>query len=238
MGDNLAIAEANDIDTDTAPAGLVVIQPVEGGYMVNGVLATEATHVFRDGKPVLKKDGTPKQKPGRKAGVSPFKKSAAIIVHEVPVVLGEKLDPAEQSNTSATMHPHPVALVPVAPATTAMAASMRGSDPMPEKKVEQRPLTVSVQRTFGKIAAAEADEQTLEVKTFAVEPAAVELGYGLTLNIGNYESARVDVRVSVPCYREEVNEAYEWAKKWAEERVREEVTNVRKMAIPQKSNPF
>ena len=34
----------------------------------NGIVADPAIHCFRDGKPILKTDGTPKLKPGRKPG--------------------------------------------------------------------------------------------------------------------------------------------------------------------------
>jgi hypothetical protein len=107
-------------------------------------------------------------------------------------------------------------------------------------KALTRPTTATVTRTYGKIGAPESKDETIEVHTFQTPPAAVDVGYGLTLNIGNYESARVDVRVTVPCYREELDDAYAFARKWAEERIAVEVKEVRKMASGQTRNntPF
>lgn len=196
--------------------------------VINGEPVTPLTHAFKDGKPVLNKDGTPRKKMGRKFGsknlpksiVAPTEAPAASIAvggdAEVAVALAKQ--------EAADKKPVPVKMEsPVVPVTL--------------PKV-QAPATITVARTYGKIGAPESQDETIEVKNFRVQPAQVEIGYGLTLNIGNYESARVDVKVSVPCYAEEVNEAYEWAKTFAEERVRQEVQSVRKMAVPQKSNPF
>lgn len=45
--------------------------------------------------------------------------------------------------------------------------------------------------------------------------------------MGNYESARISIGVSVPCYFEELGDAHDFAVKWAEERVKAEVVAVR-----------
>jgi len=57
--------------------------------------------------------------------------------------------------------------------------------------------------------------------------AKVRRGYGLTLNLTNYESARLDVSIEVPCMVSDVDAADEWARQWVEERVIREVENVR-----------
>ncbi len=44
----------------------------------------------------------------------------------------------------------------------------------------------------------------LEVRKFEVEPAYVRVSAGMTKNLGNYESLRVDVAISMPCYTEEI----------------------------------
>ena len=70
-------------------------------------------------------------------------------------------------------------------------------------------------------------EEVVEVVKFDTTPAIVKRGYGLTLNLGNYESARIDVSIEVPCYLEDVDKADAWARKWVEERVVQEVNGVR-----------
>jgi len=47
-------------------------------------------------------------------------------------------------------------------------------------------------------------EKTISVQAFEVDPAYVSWKNGLTLNMGNYESARLDLSVMVPCYTEEI----------------------------------
>ena len=43
-----------------------------------------------------------------------------------------------------------------------------------------------------------------EVVIFKTEPAYVRVSAGKTCNLGNYESLRVDVAITMPCYVEEV----------------------------------
>jgi len=54
-------------------------------------------------------------------------------------------------------------------------------------------------------------EDYIEVGTFVTEPAIVTIKKGLTINLGDYESARIDVGVSLPCYKEEIPAALETA---------------------------
>lgn len=70
-------------------------------------------------------------------------------------------------------------------------------------------------------------EELVAVGKFDGPPAIVHRGYGLTLNLGNYESARFDVSISMPCYPEDVDACDAWAAAWAEQRVEKEVNSVR-----------
>jgi hypothetical protein len=74
------------------------------------------------------------------------------------------------------------------------------------------------------------DVQQVQVHRFITEPATVAVSMGLTLNLGRYETARIDVGLKVPCYLEEVDAAYEYARKWVEEKVTAEAEDVRKFA--------
>lgn len=75
-------------------------------------------------------------------------------------------------------------------------------------------------------------EEVVEVSRFETMPAIVRRGYSLTMNLGNYESAKVDVGIEVPCYLEDVEAADEWAKRWVELRIRQEVRSVREDSPP------
>jgi hypothetical protein len=54
----------------------------------------------------------------------------------------------------------------------------------------------------------------------------VSYSSGATLNMGNYQSARVDVRVSVPCYSHEIQPVYAWVEKFVEAKAQEVVNSV------------
>lgn len=224
---------------------------------------TPETHVFKDGQVVLNKDGTPKRKPGRKAknaaasppapapapeqapapdpapAPAPVTAAPAAVV-ATPVAVVKEVAPPPVT----VVEPTPVVVAgeppkkpPSAPVPT-LPVTVVAPAPPAKTVAHKQEATVTVTKSYGKIGATEDKQETIEVKTFVTTPATIEMGYGLTLNIGNYESARVDVKVSVPCYREEADAAYEWARTWAEERIKREVKEVRAMAAPAKSNPF
>lgn len=91
-------------------------------------------------------------------------------------------------------------------------------------KTEQARGKIWVSRGYPKSARKPDEEEQfdLEVRQFSVEPAYVKAGYGLTINLGNYESARCDVGVTLPCYVEEVPEALKEAWKIAEEEIKKQ----------------
>lgn len=208
----------------------------------NGEICTPVTHCFKDGQLVFNKDGSPRKKMGRKFGTKIAKKDTVAVGGDAEVAAAlSTLEAADKVPLSVGKDDAvPASLEEVAASAAMSIAQAHTPAPVEPPKVQHvlKEVTATVTRVYGKIGAPEAKDETIEVKTFVTQPATVELGYGLTLNIGNYESARVDVKVSVPCYREETDAAYEWAKNWAEARVRQEVQSVRKMAVPQKSNPF
>lgn len=49
--------------------------------------------------------------------------------------------------------------------------------------------------------------ERIAVRKFVTEPAYVRVNHGLTQNMGNYESLRVDVAITLPCYAEEISKA-------------------------------
>jgi len=66
----------------------------------------------------------------------------------------------------------------------------------------------------------------IDVHQFETTPARVRVGLGLTINRGNFESARIDVSVELPCYKEEVEEVYRVAQQFVEERIQKEVAEL------------
>jgi hypothetical protein len=205
--------------TSTTTEGIVE------GVFVKGEWCTPLTHAWRDGGPILRKDGTAKKKPGRSGPRTEDDSTVSTTASEPS--LEQVQTPVKTPRKQRSASP-----VEGEPVSTASAP--------PVKVAMERPTTATISRSFGKTSAAEESTETLEVRLFQTAAATVDVGYGLTLNIGNYESARVDVRVSVPCYREEMDDAYAYAKEWAEKRVQKEVADVRTLAAgkPTNNNPF
>ena len=74
---------------------------------------------------------------------------------------------------------------------------------------------------------AKAEDQIIQIGVFKTEPAKVVVQKGLTMNLGNYESARVTVGFECPCYVEEVGEVTDALNAAVEARVQKEVLEVR-----------
>jgi hypothetical protein len=91
-------------------------------------------------------------------------------------------------------------------------------------KTEQVRGKIWVSRGYPKSSRKPDEEEQLDlaVRKFETEPAFVKAGYGLTINLGNYESARCDVGVTLPCYVEEITEAMKEAWKIAEEEIQKQ----------------
>lgn len=113
------------------------------------------------------------------------------------------------------------------------------SDAPPAPKITEHPSQLFVTKTFGKTAPEEGAPEIIAVHRFLTEPAQVQVGMGVTLNLGNYESARIDVRLSVPVYREEINEAYDFVKQYVTKRLEQEVSETKDVVKKNKtSSPF
>lgn len=65
----------------------------------------------------------------------------------------------------------------------------------------------------------------LDTRSFPPEspPATLTLQMGVTKNLGDYEYARIDVGVSVPCSTADIPDTYEKAKKWVSAHLQAEI---------------
>lgn len=67
------------------------------------------------------------------------------------------------------------------------------------------------------------DSEEIETQVFEVEPAYARVGAGVTRKLQEYESLRVDVGASIPCYREQLAEQMEATAEFVAERLDIEV---------------
>jgi len=72
-------------------------------------------------------------------------------------------------------------------------------------------------------------DEKLEVRRFTddTHPAWVNVKYGATINLGNYESVRIDAGVTMPCYPEEVDACFDAAWQRVEDEVRPQIRDAR-----------
>lgn len=69
--------------------------------------------------------------------------------------------------------------------------------------------TMWVRRTFPH--GDEFEQQNLEVSVFLTTPAQASASASRTINTGNYESIKITVGVTIPCYQEELQEGLDVA---------------------------
>lgn len=70
----------------------------------------------------------------------------------------------------------------------------------------------------------ESDEAALKIRKFVTPPAKVSLSVGGTFPTEiQYEQVKVSINITLPCYKEEIDETYEFAKKWALKRLNAEL---------------
>jgi len=60
--------------------------------------------------------------------------------------------------------------------------------------------------------------------------ASVTLGGGMTINLGNYQSAKVSVYLTLPSHVDSIDETYEKAKEWVSEKIKDAVTDAQGIA--------
>ena|SRR5210317_999800 len=93
-----------------------------------------------------------------------------------------------------------------------------------EVEITTRDSIAEVRKTmFGK---EEVSNERIRIRPFISQPASISVKAGITINLGNYESARVDVMLTMPCYPEEVDQVYEDTKNWVDSRVDHERRNI------------
>ncbi len=90
------------------------------------------------------------------------------------------------------------------------------------------PSQLYITRTFNKDSASDsAEDEVIAVHKFLTEPGKVSYSAGITINLGNFEFARVDIGVFIPTYREEAEEAADFAKQFVTERLEAEVEQIK-----------
>lgn len=109
---------------------------------------------------------------------------------------------------------------------------------MAEKKGVEKgevPPTIISEEAFYEVSKTVIGEEetktgTLRVSKFISTPAVVSVKGGATVNLGNYESARIDVTLSVPCYPEEIDDVFLTVKEWVDLKLAKEYKELKEAA--------
>lgn len=73
----------------------------------------------------------------------------------------------------------------------------------------------------------EEDVPAIAVRRFVSPPARVMVAHSATVNMGNYESVKVTVGITLPCYPVEVDDCYTFADEWVSAKLLKEVAAAR-----------
>ena len=95
-----------------------------------------------------------------------------------------------------------------------------------EQMLETQPVTgmVSTSKSVSgeEIAGSLSETQTLNVGVFS-DGMSIRVEGGRVMNLGNYETARVGVTITVPCTKDTLEEAYQYATEWVSNKINEAV---------------
>lgn len=109
-----------------------------------------------------------------------------------------------------------------------------------DEELELHSVVYRVQRTYkegGELVVDPEDEsEELEVRGFVVEPAHVGLRLSHTNNMGNYWSATVQVSMTLPCYVEEREEAFEYTSTFLTDKLQRELAKATDRVAELKGN--
>lgn len=63
------------------------------------------------------------------------------------------------------------------------------------------------------------DPDTIEVEVMETDPVYVGRNIGRMVNLGDFNNLKVDVELSIPCYREEHEDVHDYVNKWTKNKL-------------------
>jgi len=102
-----------------------------------------------------------------------------------------------------------------------------------DQRISVRDGILEVSKTV--LGKEEVSSERIRVRPFLTNVAVISVKAGVTVNLGNYESGRVDVMLSMPCYVQEVEDVYSQVKDWVDKKVAQEYKELNKFSVSSKS---
>ena len=81
-------------------------------------------------------------------------------------------------------------------------------------------------------------EEIIDVVESSEAMASVGVEYALTMNLGNYENAKIGVSINIPCIPSKVDSTYEEASAWVESRITKERDKIWKAISESRERQF
>ncbi len=96
------------------------------------------------------------------------------------------------------------------------------------KQQTKQGYTMTTGKSWVQVGDKQAEQKTIPNEQIST-PATITVSSGITLNLGNYESLRVDVGISLPCKptKKDVEETYTKALQFVEEKLAEQVAEIK-----------
>jgi hypothetical protein len=101
-------------------------------------------------------------------------------------------------------------------------------------------VEISAKNTVGN-SAQDNTEEVIAEKVFETQPAIVIFKHGETINKGDFNSVRIDVGIHIPCDVADVDQTFEVANEWVEERLKLAIVkgnDLLKGLAKEKQHPF
>lgn len=87
--------------------------------------------------------------------------------------------------------------------------------------------TISAQHKNGKMLLDKQETVHKGVMVAADQMCQVHVGGSHTVNLGNYESAKISIGITMPCTKADINDTYEFATNWVSEKMTDAVKDVK-----------
>jgi len=87
-------------------------------------------------------------------------------------------------------------------------------------------MTVTKTLRLNRETTTEERDELLQVQTFATEPALVHVSVGVTKNLGDFNSLKLSIGVTKPCYPEEIAETQKDVQTFIEQQIKKEVKSL------------
>jgi hypothetical protein len=100
-----------------------------------------------------------------------------------------------------------------------------GEPVAPQEHIVAKPITTHTTKTTshkGEIVKHDISEsETVHKGVYGDMSLTVEAGR--TINLGDYNSAKIGVTLTVPCFKDALNDTYEWASEWVNSQIEKEI---------------